>query len=391
MRYRLCLRKTFTESSPAFLLVLTVLCCSGATCVPSLRNPFIPIGPPAPEVLTAGASLEQVIAAVNHNSARVQSYQTEDASISVHGLTGVPALRGHIAMQRPSRLRLVASAGFAFAGREFDLGSNDELFWFWVKRNDPPAFYFSRHDQFVDSAAQQVMPIDPQWLIDALGLSQFSTSDQHEGPLPRRDGTLEIRSMMQTRTGQMTKSTVIDSRRAWVLEQHIYDASGALLASATARSHRYYPELGASLPQTVDINLPAAQLALSIDVGTVRMNTLSANSELWSLPAISGYPQIDLGSAPSGSIPAIGRAGSNDWSTGASPAIVGIIPGAAAIDPSTSTQAFGVWPQPVGVASANPADRRREAYPLQTMTVEIPTSEPRTQALHPAGVELGRR
>ena len=33
----------------------------------------------------------------------------------------------------------------ALTGPEVDLGSNDELFWFWVRRNEPPAVYFARH------------------------------------------------------------------------------------------------------------------------------------------------------------------------------------------------------------------------------------------------------
>ena len=41
-----------------------------------------------------------------------------------------------IAFQRPRSFRLV---GAKFIGPEVDLGSNDELLWFWVKRAQPPA------------------------------------------------------------------------------------------------------------------------------------------------------------------------------------------------------------------------------------------------------------
>ncbi len=287
------------------LLVLVVFCGSGATCSRSLRNPFIAQGPPAPEVLTAGASLDQVISAVNLNAGRVQSYQTNDASITVPGMPGIPLLRGKIAAQRPGRLRLQAST--ALTGPEVDMGSNDELFWFWVKRNEPPALYFSRHDQFVGSAAQQVMPIDPKWFLDALGMAQFSPSDQHNGPLPHGDGTIEIRSTLHTASGTMTKSTVLDARRAWILEQHIYDSAGQLMVSSRASRHRYYPSMGVSLPEKIEIRVPAMQLALTINVGTVSLNQVANNPALWSLPVLSGYPQIDLGSAPAGTVSAVGN------------------------------------------------------------------------------------
>jgi len=286
-------------------------------------------------VLLAGASLDQVISAVNLNAGRIQSYQTNNASITVPGMPAIPLLRGNIAAQRPSRLRLQAST--AITGPEVDMGSNDELFWFWVKRNEPPALYFSRHDQFVGSAAQQVMPIDPKWFLDAIGMAQFSPNDQHQGPLPHGDGTLEIRSIIQSPTGTLTKSTVIDARRAWVLEQHIYDSGGQLMVSSRASRHRFYPAEGVSLPQEIEVRVPAMQLSLSIDVGSVLLNQVAENPVLWSLPVLSGYPQIDLGSAPPGAVPAVGSASypaPNAASTIPIPTGPNVLPANSALSPS---------------------------------------------------------
>ncbi len=296
-------RKTtiFSRQLQSLLLLLVVFCGSGAACNRSFRNPFIQLGPPAPEVLLGGSSLDQVVAAVNQNASRVASYQTNNASITIPGMPGIPSLQGNIAARMPGKIRLQAST--KIFGPEVDMGANDELFWFWVKRNEPPALYFSRHDQFANSAAQQAMPIDPQWLLDALGMMQFSPNDRHEGPFPHGADALEIRSIIQTRSGQMSKSTVIDARRAWVLEQHLYDAHGTLVASTRASDHRYHPAVGVSLPQKIALRVPAAQLALSINVGTVQLNALPDNPALWSLPVMNGTPQIDLGTAAPGNVP----------------------------------------------------------------------------------------
>lgn len=363
-------------------LLLLLFCCTGATCNHRLQYPFGQSGPPAPEVLVAGSSLEQVIAAVNQNSGRIQSYQTNNASISIPGMVGVPALRGNIVAQRPGRLRLEAST--ALTGPEVDLGSNDELFWFWVKRNEPPALYFSRHDQFVGSAAQQVMPIEPQWLLDAMGFAQFSPNDNHEGPIPHGNGTVEIRSFINSPSGTMTKSTVINALNAQIMEQHIYNSQGTLLASSRAKSHRYYPGIGVSLPQSIEVNLPVAQLSLSIDVGTVSLNALPNNPALWTLPNMSGYPQIDLGAAPPGAVSAINRAGSSDWNTFASPAFVGITPemnSTAGAYPSTP----GNTPT-TGFPSGNSATEPQVAQ--APVTVTLPPTEPVPQQLRPGGVPM---
>jgi len=326
------------------------------------------MGPPAPEVLTAGASLEQIIAAVNQNAARVQSYQTNNASITVPGMPAIPSLQGNIAVQQPGRLRLQAST--MITGEEFDLGSNDELFWFWVKRNQPPAMYFARHAQFAGSAAQQMLPIDPQWLIDAVGLAQFSPTDRHELHSTQLDmGTVEIRSVIQTRAGAMTKNTVVDARRAWVLEQHIYNGQGTLVASSRAKSHRYYPTMGVSMPQEIELNLPIAQLSLTIDVGSVVLNQANSNPALWNMPVMSGYPQVDLGTAPAGTSFGMG--------TPVQPPAAGFAPAPTLPQPLPGQAAPLAPPQPVVTQPA-----------VTQSAVTLPLSEFNPNLRHPMAQQL---
>lgn len=277
---------------------LLLFSASGATCQrPLFTNPFVPAGPSAPQVLPEGAPLEQIIAAVNQNSARVRSIYATGASITIPGTMGLPVLNGNIAAERPDRFRL--TAGTAVTGQEVDLGSNDELFWMWSRRNEPPAVYFCRHDQFAGSAIRQVMPIEPTWLLAALGMVDIDPASVYDGPLPRADGRVEIRSWLPSASGTLSRVTVIDARRAWVVEQYVYDPTGStLLASSVAETHRYYPVEQVSLPQRVSIRLPTANLALKIDLGTVTINQLPGDPrQLWSLPTFEGYPQYDLGGA----------------------------------------------------------------------------------------------
>ncbi len=88
-----------------------------------------------PPVLPSSPTLAQVISVVNGNSSQIQSFSTSQATISG---TGFPGMRASIAFQRPMRLRLRADLPLG-TGQAVDLGSNDELFWFWVRSNQPPA------------------------------------------------------------------------------------------------------------------------------------------------------------------------------------------------------------------------------------------------------------
>lgn len=365
-------------------VLLTLVCC--ASCARSLRNPFSSMGPPAPDLLVAAAPLEQIIAAVNQNAQKIQSYQTNNASIDIPGSLGIPTLRGNIAAQRPGRVRLQAST--AITGPEVDLGSNEELFWFWVRRNEPPQLYYSRHAQTPGSAAQQLMPIDPQWLMDALGLAEFRGGDQHEGPLPIDKNRVEIKSTIRTGAGVMTKRTVIDAHKAWVIEQHLYDSAGTLLASAVAKSHRYYPETGASLPQVVEIRIPPAELAMTIDVGTVELNRLANNPQLWTLPTIPGSPAVDLGAAPpadpGGGVPTLGsQIHDADWyaalPAGGGPAPIGAAP---------ITQAAIGTPTPVGAPVAMSPQGGGMQF-VMPGGVALPPSAPAGTALQPIPASPG--
>jgi hypothetical protein len=285
------------------LLVVAVLVSgSGATCQRSLyTNPFAAAGPAAPQVLVESASREQIAAAVNQNSAKIQSLTVTGAAITIQDMLGLPILTGNIAAERPGRFRLTAGTTF---GQEVDLGSNDELFWLWVKRNQPPAVYFCRHEQFAGSAIRQVMPIEPTWLLAALGMVDIDPAMIFDGPLPspRGAGTMELRTWLPSAGGRLQRVMVIDARRAWVLEQHVYDEAGTtLLASAVAEAHRYYPVEQVSLPERVAIRLPTANIAMKINLGVVQINQLSGDrGQLWTLPTFEGYPQYDLGGAVPG-------------------------------------------------------------------------------------------
>jgi hypothetical protein len=125
---------------------------------------------------------------------------------------------------------------------------------------------------------------------------------------------------MPSASGTLQRVTVIDARRALVLEQHIYNQAGnTLLASARAESHRYYPVEQVSLPDRVTIELPSASLRMTINLGAVQINQLAADrQQLWTLPTFEGYPQYDLGGASPGT-PLPGQAPPHPLSTGVLP------------------------------------------------------------------------
>jgi len=352
------LNTRFINRLGSLFAILILLCASGATCQRQMMmNPFAAPGPSAPQVLMEGATRDQIVAAVNQNSSRIQSLTVTGATITIPDMLGLPLLNGNLAAERPGRFRL--TAGTAVTGQEIDLGSNDELFWMWVRRNQPPAVYFCRHAQFASSNIRQMMPVEPSWLLSAMGIVDLDPASVFDGPVPsaRGAGTCELRAWLPSASGTLQRIIVIDARRAWVLEQHIYDQAGTtLLASAVAATHRYYPAEQVSLPERIAIHLPAANLRMTINLGNVQINQLSADrQQLWALPTFDGYPQYDLGGAMPGT-PLPGSATNQ-------PATSGVVP--------TSFSGYPTTPYPVTPAytpntpaSANSPGTRAGLLPI---------------------------
>jgi hypothetical protein len=271
-------------SLSALAILLLLFAAGGANCNQWVR------GYTQPRMLPATATLDQIVAQVNDNSAKVQSLQSTQATLSI---PGAPSLRASLYLAPPMRLRMRADA--SLTGPELDLGSNDELFWLWVRRNQPPATFFCRHDQFAQSNARQIIPVEPQWLIDAAGLARFDTSQPLEGPFPEHGDRVEIRSRRPTPLGEITQITVVDQWEGTVVEQDVYNPQGQLLAVSRASRFRRDAASGASLPHSIDVQWPTAQLSFHIDVTDWLVNSIPPdNLTLWAKPEYPGYPNVDL-------------------------------------------------------------------------------------------------
>ncbi len=247
-----------------------------------------PAEPLAPVAFSSAPSLPQVMQTINANTERVHTLHSETAAVST---PGYPSLRARLTVEIPRRLRLRAK----LFGPELDLGSNDEVFWFWLKSSGQPSVAFARHDQFANSAAQQLMPIEPEWIIESLGLVHLNPEVIHEGPYQRPDGQYEVRSRLPGRRGEVTRTLVIEPTYGWILEQHLTDATNRPLVSAVATNHRYYPEHAVSLPHRVEVRVPESNLTVQIEIGTYTINRpVEDPLDTWSLPDVTGQPPIDL-------------------------------------------------------------------------------------------------
>ena len=270
-------------------LVVVALASTGATCPNALRGYQVGVMP-LPRALPEQPTLEQVIGTVHDNTRRVRSLMAPQAVLSV---PGVPRLSAQVACEPPRRFRLRAQT--AITGGELDIGSNDELFWLWIRRHEPPVTLYCRHEDYANSAARKLIPLRADWMPELLGLVTFRPEDQHEGPVPLTDGRIEIRTTMAGPDGAMRKSTILDGTTGLVLEQHLFTPTGERLASVRTSRHRVDPPSGAALPRLVEVSWPASGVEFQLELTSITTNMAPADpGQLWQMPSYEGFQPIDL-------------------------------------------------------------------------------------------------
>ncbi|MCH2180591.1 MAG: hypothetical protein MK108_01170 [Mariniblastus sp.] len=270
---------------------------------------------------------------LQHLQAQSDRAQQIEADIKV-SMDGMPSLRGTMVVERPYNLRLKAGLmGLTEMG--VDVGSNEELFWVWSKvptADNPSAIYYARHSEYQASSMRQAIPLEPSWIIDALGLVRFSPADQHAGPFPRSDGQLEIRSTIATPQGPTIRVCVVDPSHGYISQQAFYDKNHQLVAYLNSTCYQYESESGVSLPRHIELFVRQADgqtMKLVIDANSYRVNSIYGDrSRLWSMPNPGDVQMVDIaalaspatgGSAPQASPSELarppGRSSSQSWYT----------------------------------------------------------------------------
>lgn len=278
-----------THYSPALLLLLL----AGLNCGCQSASGWLRRQPPAqnyPIAFPATATREEIVAALNANTVRVRTLQAP-GSVSI---PGAPSLSSELALERPRNLRFRAGT---VLGPEIDLGGNADLFWFWAHRAPSPALFYAQHEKFAVSKARQALAVDPAWIVDSLGLIEVDPASVVEGPAPIGTDKLEIRIRHQTPGGETLRLVRVHRQFGYMMEQHLYDSGGQLIAATRASEHQHYHIDGVTLPHKIEISVPQAQMTLTIALGQHTLNQpISGAAALFTLPQAQykNYPLVDV-------------------------------------------------------------------------------------------------
>ena len=254
----------------------------GASC--ARRDPAV-LFPPPPVAFQGMPSIDEVAAVVNRTDI-IREISTNSASVDVLTMN-LPKLRATLNLRRDRDFRMRASLPVVM-GAGLDMGSNNELFWFEVPEGMSKKLYYARHDQYRQNLNHAILPVDPTWIIDALGLVHIDPSTVVAGPVQRPDGKLEIRSTMMTPSGMYQRVCFIEPSAGYVTNQFLYEPGGKLIANSIASNHEYHQDVQCALPHTVEVHLSPAvgpPLGMKLEIGSYAINQLlSGDPHLFTMP-----------------------------------------------------------------------------------------------------------
>lgn len=256
---------------------------------------------PVPVAFTDTPQVGDLFTTVNRRTQNVRQLQAE----TTVGISGVPArLSGSLLVERPNRLRLkVSPLGMDSLGA--DIGSNEHQFWVWVKSGGVMAdsmLMFANHQEYAQSQVATVMPLEPRWITDALGLITFESNGQYQGPIARSDGRLEIRAQEPTARGMMASTMVFDPKTGLLKQKAMYDAQGQMIGYCDIGEYQYFPEVDAAVPTSMTLHFrPGTDLVstATIQLSNIRLNGLYVDpNTAWSMPNPVGIQRVDLSRTP---------------------------------------------------------------------------------------------
>lgn len=272
------------------LLSALVACCL-IVALPgcAIKHWLVPKPQPVPPALAANATLDEITDHLNKDRSQLMRWRSSQVTVTASG-EGIlsPRLSANICVESPRNLRLMASA----IGPEVDFGSNDERFWFWMKRQEPKVLLTGSHEGL---GRQQVLPIPfpPDWLMQALGVVPIDTSTS----LLERDGSSSgrVRIVSQSsETGRQVKRVmVVDLHQGQIVEHILFDARNQMLASAKLSEFKQEPNGGVTLAHKIELIWPEMKSVLTLDIGRIEVNQ-DIPATTWQMKNYPNYEIVDL-------------------------------------------------------------------------------------------------
>jgi hypothetical protein len=270
----------------------------GCAQVKAWRGDPLAISQKTPCRLPPNPTADELVAAVNENVDRLQAWHASRVKIRA---AQIPfALEAELAVQKGRHLRLIVAHSLG-GGPELDLGCNDKIFWFWQRRQKPPAVMYASHEQLEVVRDNLQIPFEPDWLMEALGVAPIEAEEVILEPISDQRAARLVSQHVAPNGRQIRKTITVDTCHGRVLNHAVWDAeTGQRLAYAEFSQHKLDPASGVIMPRRIELEWRqtdpsvSADLSLTLDLGEVEVNPTGLPQRIWEMPHPPGCPTMNL-------------------------------------------------------------------------------------------------
>ena len=144
--------------------------------------------------------------------------------------------RANLNYEKENNFRMISNS---IAGKELDIGMNQEHFWFWSKRMKPSSLYYAKNEDVGKTRLKS--PLNPIWLKSCIGVSEINKEAVQTG---YREKFVYIRKIIQTSEGIVKRTTLIDPETERVIGNYLHRMNGNIIISTEILK---FKEVGGSL------------------------------------------------------------------------------------------------------------------------------------------------
>lgn len=220
-----------------------------------------------------------LITEINQRNSGIRTFMCREIRVSSPPIH----LRGSLAYEKSRRFRCTL---WSILGTELYLGSNDQQFWFWGKRLNPPALYHAKHEDLMKTRLKT--PFNPYWMMEILGVDRIDTTN---AAIVRNAKHLAVcQPRISTLGEKIVKITLIDPQRKLIIGHYIWK-DGKIVVSAEITE--FQSENGHIIPKRINFIWDEEDKATAQWEFVHPVVNASLSGESWKMPRMNRT--IDMG------------------------------------------------------------------------------------------------
>jgi hypothetical protein len=172
----------------------------------------------------------QGIDEINRHNAGIKNMFCTKVDVSMQQNFGM-SLSGVLAYEKDKCFRLQINSRFS---KEIDIGSNNTIFWFWSKRLEKSALYWTEHENVYKSRLKPLF--HPLWIMESMGLERINAQ---ESEVSEFEGKWRVMQKKKSTLGyNVIKTILIDPVNKRVVGHYISSLNGQLIATTEIEEWR---------------------------------------------------------------------------------------------------------------------------------------------------------